>query len=143
MKLQPAVKKETLRIGLGTAIGVVIMLAVFALLGRFDMSVLLGGVIGGVLAVVNFLFLGITVQRVAAQEDEARGRKIMQLSYNLRMLIMLIWVILAVALPVFNWVAAAIPMLLPRVTIAVMQLTGYYKKNNEPDPQEPAQSEEE
>lgn len=142
MNLQPAVKKETLRIALGTAIGVAVMLLGFVLFGRFQLSVLLSGLVGGAVAVFNFLLLGVTVQKVAAQADEARGRKMMQFSYNLRMLLMLIWVILAVALPVFNWVAAALPLLFPRLTIAVMQLTGYYKKNEE-DPAGPASSKEE
>ena len=142
MKLQPAVKKETLRIAMGTGIGVIVMLAVFALLDRLDLSVVLSGILGGVIASVNFLFLGVTVQRVSAQEDEARGRKIMQFSYNVRMLIMLVWIILAVALSALNWVAAALPLLFPRVTIAVMQMTGYYKKE-EPAPDDAALKEEE
>ena len=129
MEIQPAVKKETLRIAAGTAILVAIMLAAFALLGQFSLAVLLSGLVGGVIAVVNFLLLGLTVQRVAAQSEEAQGRKIMHVSYNVRMLILLVWIILAVALPALNWVAAALPLLAPRLSIAVMQLTGYYKKN--------------
>lgn len=142
MKLQPAVKKEMLHIALGTGIGAVVMLAIFALLGRFDLSVLLAGVGGSVIAIINFLLLGLTVQRVAAQQDEMRGRKIMQASYSTRMLVMLLWIILAVALPVLNWVAAAVPLLFPRLTIGVMQLTGYYKKS-EPAPQGAEQTKEE
>ena len=46
MKLQPAVKKETAHIALGVAVGVAVMLAVFALLGRFDYTVALGGRFG-------------------------------------------------------------------------------------------------
>ena len=135
MKLQPAVKKELLHIALGSGVGVAVMLAVFALLGRFDTSVLLAGVLGGVVAVLNFLMLGITVQKVAAQTDEAQGRRIMQFSYSIRMLLMLLWIILAVSLSALNWVAAAVPLLMPRLTIGVMQLTGQYKKD------EPAESE--
>ena len=61
MKLQPAVKKETAHIALGTAAGVAVMFAVFAALGRFDYTVALGGVLGGAVAVANFLLLGLTV----------------------------------------------------------------------------------
>ena len=124
MKLQPAVKKETTHIAVGTAAGVAVMLAVFALIGRADWGVVVSGLLGGVLAVANFLLLGVTVQRVANQSDEGRGRKMMQFSYNMRMLLLVLWLILAVAVPFFNWVAAMIPLLLPRLTIAVMQLTG-------------------
>lgn len=133
MKLQPAVKKETAHIAAGTAAGVAVMLAVFALLGRMDWGVAVSGALGGALAVANFLLLGVTVQRIANQDDEGRGRKMMQFSYNMRMLLMVLWLILAVAVPFFNWVAAMIPLLLPRLTIAVMQLTGHYKKDG-PEP---------
>lgn len=141
MKLQPAVKKELLHIALGTGVGVAVMLAVFALLGRFDTSVLLAGVLGGVVAVLNFLMLGITVQKVAAQSDEGQGRKIMQFSYSVRMLLMLLWIILAISLSALNWVAAAIPLLMPRLTIGVMQLTGQYKKDEPTESEAPRKEE--
>lgn len=99
MKLQPAVKKETTHIAVGTAAGVAVMLAVFALIGRADWGVVVSGLLGGVLAVANFLLLGVTVQRVANQSDEGRGRKMMQFSYNMRMLLLVLWLILAVAVP--------------------------------------------
>lgn len=133
MKLQPAVKKETAHIAAGTAVGVAVMTAVFAAIGRFDLGVLASGLVGGALAVANFLLLGLTVQRVTDQQDEGRGRKMMQFSYNMRMLLLVLWLILAVTLPFFNWVAALVPLLLPRVTIGVMQLTGHYKKDGPPE----------
>ena len=133
MKLQPAVKKETAHIALGVAVGVAAMLAVFALLGRFDYTVALGGVLGGAVAVLNFLLLGLTVQKITGEANEERGRKLMQFSYSMRMLVMALWLILAVSMPFLHWVAAALPLLFPRLTIAVMQIIGVYKKekNNE------------
>lgn len=128
MKLQPAVKKETAHIAVGTAVCAAVMLAVFAVLGRLDLSVVLSGILGGAVAVANFLVLGLTVQKVTATAHEERGRKIMQFSYSMRMLVQVLWLILAVSLPALHWVAAALPLLFPRVTIAVMQLTGMYKK---------------
>lgn len=129
MKIQPAVKKETLHIAFGTAVGVAVMLAVFAAIGMFRVGVLVSGLIGGALAVFNFFLLGVTVQKITAQDDDGRGRKMMQFSYNMRMLLMVVWLIVAMAAPFFNWVAGMIPLLLPRLTIAVMQLTGRYKKD--------------
>ena len=133
MKLQPAVKKETAHIALGVAVGVAAMFAVFALLGYFDCTVALGGLLGGGVAVANFLLLGLTVQKITNEANADRGQKMMQFSYSMRMLLMALWLILAVSLPVFHWVAAALPLLFPRLTIAVMQITGVYKKeqNNE------------
>ena len=128
MKLQPAVKKETFRIAMGTFACTIVMLIVYAVLGRLNVSVILSGVIGGFIAALNFLFLGITVQKVSLAEDENIGKKMMHFSYSIRMLLMLVWVLIAMAVPGLNWVAAGVPLLFPRITIAAMQMTGYYKK---------------
>lgn len=128
MKIAPAVKKETGHIALGTAVGVAIMLAVFAVLGYFSAGVAVSGILGGAVAVGNFFLLGLTVQKAANGQPEDRARKWMQFSYNTRMLVMVIWLIVALAVPFFNWVAALIPLLMPRLTIGVMQATGMYHK---------------
>lgn len=128
MKIAPAVKKETGHIALGTAIGLVLMLIVFFALKQFNVGVLVSALIGGVVAVLNFFVLGLTVQKIANGESEERGRKWMQFSYNMRMLVMVVWLIVALAVPFFNWVAALLPLLMPRLTIAVMQVAGIYKK---------------
>ena len=128
MKIAPAVKKETGHIALGTAVGVAIMLAVFAVLGRLDAGVAVSGILGGALAVANFFLLGLTVQKIADGQPEDRARKWMQFSYNMRMLLMVVWLIVALAVPFFNWIAALVPLLMPRLTIAVMQATGMYRK---------------
>ena len=133
MKLSPAVKQETLHIAEGTAVGVVLMVAVFALLHKLSLWVVFSGVLGGILAVLNFFLLGLTVQKVAQGEDEERGRKWMQFSYNVRMLLLVVWLIVAISVPALNWVAALIPLLMPRVTIALMQLTGHYKAQQRED----------
>lgn len=128
MKIAPAVKKETGHIALGTAVGVAIMLVVFAVLGRLDAGVAVSGILGGALAVANFFLLGLTVQKIADGQPEDRARKWMQFSYNMRMLLLVVWLIVALAVPFFNWVAALVPLLMPRLTIAVMQATGMYHK---------------
>ncbi len=130
MKIAPAVKKETGHIALGTALGVAIMLVVFAVLGRFDAGVAVSGILGGALAVANFFLLGLTVQKIANGEPEDRARKWMQFSYNMRMLLMVVWLIVALAVPFFNWIAALVPLLMPRLTIAVMQATGMHHKES-------------
>ena len=128
MKVEPAVKQETLRIGGGTLLGVIVMLGVFALLGKFSMAVLISGVLGGIVAVLNFFLLGLMVQKAAnSQEDQAR--KWMQFSYNTRMFLMVVWLMVAIAVPALNWVAGLIPLLMPRLTIGVMQITGKYPKD--------------
>ena len=51
--------KETLTIAVGEAICVAMMLGVFALLGKFNRSVVLGGILGGLIAVGNFFFMAV------------------------------------------------------------------------------------
>ena len=45
----------------------------------------------------------------------------------------MVWLIVAISVPALNWVAALIPLLMPRVTIALMQLTGHYKAQQRED----------
>lgn len=128
MNIQPAVKRETMRVAAFTAAGTVVMIALFAL-GRaiwldyvpFDWRVILGGVGGCIVAVLNFFLMGLTVQKVAAQEDEERARLIMKSSYSRRTLMQLLWIILAIALPCFQFAAGIIPLFFPSLGI---KLTG-------------------
>ena len=46
MKIQPAVRTETVRIAMGTAFFSLVMLLVFALLDRLDVTVVLGTLLG-------------------------------------------------------------------------------------------------
>ena len=130
MKIQPAVKTETGRIAIGTGVGVLIMFAVFFILHMvipadapfgwsvpFDYKVILAGVIGFFVAVGNFFWMAVTVQKVTSIEDEARTRQTMAVSLRYRTLMQLLWVILAIVVPVFNLVAGIVPLFIPSITI--------------------------
>ena len=121
MKIQEATKRETLHIAAGTLAFSAVMNGVFALLGRWDFAVL------------NFFLLGLTVQKMAGDPNEKKGKLVLQLSYSLRMLATLAVVVLGVKLACFSWVATVIPLLFPRLTILAMQILGMYKppKNKE------------
>ncbi|WP_346026616.1 ATP synthase subunit I [Beduinella massiliensis] len=125
MKPQQAVVQETKHIALGTAVLCAIMLLIFLILGKFHWTVLTGALLGFTVAVGNFFALGLSVQKAAAKPDKAK--QIMQLSYSMRMLVMALCVILAMATPAFHWVAAVLPLIFPRVTIGIMQIMGKYK----------------
>lgn len=130
MKLQDAVKKETANIAIGTGIGVLIMFAVFFVLHLvvpedapfgwtvpFDYKVILGGIGGFLVAVGNFFWMAITVQKVASMEDEKQARSTIGVSYRYRTLLQLLWVILAIVVPVFNLVAGIVPLFIPSLFI--------------------------
>lgn len=127
MKVQQATKRETLHITVGVLELSAVMNLVFTCLGRWDVSVLWGNLLGGGVAILNFFALGLTVQRMAADPNEKRGKLTMQLSYTLRMLFTLFVIVLAIKLPGVSWPAAVIPLFFPRLTILGMQLLGMYK----------------
>lgn len=65
IKLQPAVKQETRRIAYGTLILTAIMIVVFIVIGRFDLTVLWGALLGAAAATGNFFLLAVSVQQAA------------------------------------------------------------------------------
>ena len=130
-KLSPAIKKETVRVAAMTAIGVVCMIIVFAILHQFlpekvpfDYRVILGGLAGGFVAVLNFFLMGLTVQKVANTEDEDLARSRMKASYSRRMMLQMGWVIVAIVVPIFQPVAGILPLLFPSTGIKLLAVTG-------------------
>ncbi len=68
----------------------------------FDYTVLLAGFIGGMVAVLNFFLMGLTVQKIVAMEDDKQAAAKMKASYSQRMMLQLIWGVLAIAVPLFS-----------------------------------------
>ena len=126
-RLQPAVRKETKRITAVTFSGVVLMWVVFAILHLaapesvpFDYTVILGGIGGGVIAALNFFLMALTVQNVASQTDEDEARSRMKVRYRQRLLLQIVWMIVAMAAPCFQVVAGIAPLLFPSLGIKAM-----------------------
>ena len=140
MKLQPEPKKELLRIACGVSLCTAVMWVVFAALHLvgwvvFDYRVLLGGIIGALVAIGNFAGICFVVQKVIDEPDEKKRKAQLQISYNTRMLLQALWIIIAIAAPCFQAFAGVLPLLFPRVTIYYLQITGKYKPLT--PPQEP------
>ena len=127
MKIQKAVKRETLHIALWVAGFTALENIIYLLIGLWSTSVLAGSLAGAVLAVGNFFALALTVQAAAATGDEKRSKLKMQFSYSVRMLVVLLALIAVFAAPFFDGIAAIFPLLFPRLTIVVMQVLGFYK----------------
>lgn len=124
--VQPAVKKETKNVAVYTVTGVIIMWIGFFVLHLilpekipFNYAVFLAGIGGGAVAVLNFFLMGLTVQKVAATTDEAAARMKMKASYSQRMLIQMLWVIVAIIAPCFQFAAGIIPLLFPGAGIKI------------------------
>jgi len=100
------------------------------LLGRFDLSVFFGMIAGGMISIINFLLLGVTVQK-AAQSNSAKGTSLIRLSYSVRMLLMGVFIFITMRTQWMNSVSAIVPLFFPRITIAFMNFTGYMGKRGE------------
>lgn len=121
MKLQPESKKELTRIACGTAICTAVMWVIFAALHlvgwvKFDYTVVLGSLIGAAVAIGNFAGICLVCQKVIDEQDEKRRKATLQASYNVRMLLQAVWIIVAIGAPVFQPFAGVLPLLFPRVT---------------------------
>lgn len=126
-KPQQSIVKETKRIAVGTVIMLVVMLAVYAVLGKFTVGVLLGGLLGSAYAIFNFFMLGMTLQKAASMTDQQIAHMKVRSSYSTRMIGMLILAVVAFALPFVEGIPCLIALLFPHVTIFVLQVTGQIK----------------
>lgn len=129
MKIQKAIWQESRNIAVGVIALSVVMQAIFFLIGKWDITVLWGNLLGGAYAILNFFILGLTVQKVAEDADEKRGKNLMQFSYSTRMLFTMVIVFLGITMSAFNWIAVFIPQLFPRITIAIMGFSGKHAKD--------------
>lgn len=121
MRIDPAVKKETLYI-LGTSILLsVVMELVFWLTGHMDYTVPLGNLLGVGISVLNFFLMGLTIQRSIGLDEKAASDKL-KLSQMLRMLMVVALTAVGVGLPCFHALAVVIPLFFPRLAIAVRPL---------------------
>ena len=126
-KPQQSIVKETKRIAVGTVIMLIVMLAVYAVLGKFTVGVLLGGLLGSAYAIFNFFMLGMTLQKAASMTDQQMAHMKVRSSYSTRMIGMLILAVVAFALPVVEGIPCLIALLFPRATIFALQVTGQIK----------------
>ena len=120
MKKNPVIV-ETARIAAGLAICVGLMYGVFALLSKFSLEVLLGGIVGYLVAVGNFFFMAIGLMNIADAASDPRGVIKMQGNLVIRMLAIGAILIVAIKSGYCNVLATAIPLLLVRPVLTVEQ----------------------
>ena len=115
----------------GEIICVAVMFAVFLLLDRFDQTVLLGGILGAVVSILNFFFMAVCAN-LAADKAEAQnvkgGQAIIRFSFLIRQVVM--WIILFAALKskLFNIIALLLPLVFTRPILTVGE---FFRKSGE------------
>ena len=123
--------KETGIVALGQAICVGLMIGIFALLGKFDTSVWLGGIAGGILAVANFFFMAISAtvaSEKAVNQDVKGGQLTMRLSYIVRLAVIFVILFALVKSGVCHVITAVLPLAFTRPVLFVAE---FFRKSGE------------
>lgn len=131
MDVRKFVLRETGIIAVGQCICVAVMLVVFALLGKFDGTVLFGGIVGGILSVLNFFFMAIAADEAAdkaAEQDIKGGKAKIRSSYLMRMLLIFVILFAFVKSGLCNPFAMVIPFIFVRPIITVSE---FFRKSGE------------
>ena len=122
------VRKELLRqtgiVALGEALGVAAMTGIFVLLGKFDISVLWGGIVGGLVAIANFFVMAIGVNIAAdkAQNQDVKGgQAAIKGSYLLRMILMVVVLVAFAKSGICNVIALVVPLVFVRFTLTLWE----------------------
>ena len=103
------------------------MFGVYALLQKLTLGVILGGLVGAVLALANFFFMAVIATLAADKaqaQDVAGGQKLMKSSYPVRILVLAAALILCAKSGYFDVLALALPLLFVRPIIMLGEFFG-------------------
>jgi hypothetical protein len=124
MDIRKYVLLQTGVVALGEAIGVAAMIGIFALLGNFDNRVLLGGIVGGIVAILNFFVMVIGVNIAADKAEKqnvAGGQATIKGSYALRMIGMVVVLFAFAKSGLCNVIALVVPLIFVRFTLTLQE----------------------
>ncbi len=122
MKLDPVVRRETVFMAVSVFICSVLLQAGFFLFGKWDYTVLLGGIVGWGMSVGNFFLMSLNVQRAVECGDENQAKMKINASYTWRMTAMLGIMIVTFILDAIHWLPVVAAVFYPRIVITVRQL---------------------
>lgn len=116
--IDPVVKKETKFIALVVLILSALMQSVFLIIGMWDLPVLLGNLLGGLVGVLNFFFMGLGLSS-ALKKETADAKQTAKFSQTMRNLMIVVTIVIAVFAPFFNLASTAIAIFFPTVGVFV------------------------
>ena len=122
MDSRKIVFRETAIIAVGVIICTAVMLGIFALIGKFDRSVVLGGIFGCILAILNFFFMAVGASLAAdkAEKQDVKGGKgIVQTSMLLRYVFLFVILFALGKSGICNLFALVIPLVFVRPVLTV------------------------
>ena len=124
--------EQATRLAVAVALCIAAMLAVYALAGKFTNAVLIGALIGFVMAMGNFISLSITVSnaldRAAHGGSPQKAQMEIQTSSVIRPVVLVIIYILLFRAKLCDPLAAILPLLFAQVCL---KLTEFFRKDSD------------
>ena len=131
MSIRNPVYRETAAIAVGEVLCVGLMLGVYALAGQLDRAAVLGGVLGGVLAICNFFFMAVGASLAAdraEQQNVKGGTALVRMSFLLRYLVLFLILFAAAKSGRFQVLALVLPLVFVR---PILMLGEFFRKSRE------------
>lgn len=131
MESRKLVFSQTLLVLAGEIFLSAVMVGIFALAGHFDRSVLLGAVVGALLAAANFFLMALSADCAADKAEKQNvkgGQALIQLSYIGRLIGLFLVLVLCALTKIFNLFALVIPLVFTRPILTVSE---FLKKKGE------------
>lgn len=125
MNFKNSLLRQTATVIAGQVLGCAGMIGIFALLNRFDTSVLLGAAAGAVLATANFFLMALGANLAAdkaEQQDVKGGQALVHFSYLGRMVGLFLLLALCAKSGKCNVPALVIPLIFVRPTLTIAEL---------------------
>lgn len=123
--------REFIILAIGLALGTGLMFGVFALLQKWEMKVLWGGLAGIFLALLNFFLTAVSVWRAADKaesQDVKGGKRLMTLSLLGRYALLLGALIVGAKSGVMHPIAMLVPLVLVRPILSIGE---FFRKSGE------------
>ena len=131
MESRKLVFSQTLMVLAGEILLSAVMVGIFALAGHFDRSVLLGAVVGALLAPANCFLMALSADCAADKAEKQNvkgGQALIQLSYIGRLIGLFLVLVLCALTKIFNLFALVIPLVFTRPILTVSE---FLKKKGE------------
>ncbi len=131
MNTRKFILRETALLALGELVCSAAMVALFALLGYFDYKVVLGALLGCLIAVGNFFFMAIVSNAAADKATEQQvkqGQSMVKSSYRLRLLVIGVLLFLLARSGHCNVLALVLPLFFVFPVITVIE---FFRKSGE------------
>ena len=133
MHSRTLVWREVAQVALGLVLCSAAMMGVFALLGQWNRTVLIGGSVGALLAMLNFWFMALSTSMAADKaqnQDVTGGQVLVQISYILRMVGLFVLLFLCAKSGKCNIFALLLPLVFVRPIILVMEFLRKRRERN-------------